>query len=53
MMQTDVVGILVNQCRVSSITRATGLAVDDNLGVETNWGWCLKVIQDVKAVGNS
>jgi hypothetical protein len=53
MVNTDVVGILVNSSGISTIARASSLAIDDNLGVKTNWGCSLKIVQDVEAVSNS
>ena len=51
-MNTDVVGILIDSSGISTIARASSLAVDDNLSVKTNWGCGLEIVQDVEAVSN-
>jgi len=49
-VESSIVGKLVNLSGITAIARASSLAVDDDLSVKANWGWCLEVIQDVEAV---
>ena len=49
---TGVVGILVDEGGVSTIARATSLAVDNSLGVETDGGGTEATVQDVESVSD-
>jgi len=49
---TRVVGILVDTGRVTTVTAATSLAVDDSLGIQAYGGGILQVVKDVKSVGD-
>jgi hypothetical protein len=40
----------VDTAWVSTLAAATSTAVDNNLSVESNWGWVLVLKQDVKSV---
>ena len=51
-MNANVVCILVNSCRISTIARASSLAVDNNLSVETNGSCSLEIVQNIEAVSN-
>jgi hypothetical protein len=37
-LESNSVGVLVDESWVSSIARSTGIAVDDGLSIKTNWG---------------
>jgi len=37
---------------VATVARATGLAVNDGLGIETDRGWVEATVQDVESIGN-
>jgi len=50
---TSVVSVLVNLTWVSTVTRATSLAVDDNLGVKANRGRVFSTVQNVESIGDS
>jgi len=43
-------GIFIDCTRITSIAGATCLTVYDSLSVQTNWGWGLKIVQDVESV---
>ena len=47
-------GELVDATWVSTVAGATGLAVDDNLSIETNWCGFLvgALVEDVESVSN-
>jgi len=49
---TDVVSVLVNLGGVATITGATSLAVDDNLGVEADRGSVFATVQDVESISD-
>jgi hypothetical protein len=50
--QAGIMSILVNLSRVSTVTRATSLSVDDNLSVNRNGGSSLEVVQDVESISD-
>jgi len=52
-LQSNLICKLVYQCWITTVARSALLAIDDNLGVNTNGGWGLEVVEDVKAVSNS
>ena len=45
-------GIPVDKARVSTIARATGRAVDDDLSVEADRGGSQVTVQDVEPISN-
>ena len=53
MWDTDVVGVPVDTAGVSTVTGATFLAVDDNLGVQGDGAIRHEVVQDLEPVSDS
>jgi len=51
--ETNFVGVLVDLTGVTTVAGAASLAVDNNLGVETNGGVSLEIVEDVESVGDS
>lgn len=50
--ETVSTGIGVDIAWVSTVARATSLLVNNNLSVQSNWGWDFQVSQDVESVSN-
>jgi hypothetical protein len=46
------VSVLVNLSGVATIAATSSLAIDDSLGVKTDWGGVLQLIQDVESVSD-
>ena len=50
---TSLVSVIVNESWITSIARATDLAVDDSLWVKTDWGWGRESVHDVESISKS
>jgi len=51
-VDTSVVSVLVDTGGVATIARAASLEVNDDLGVDSNRGGGLEVVQDVESVSD-
>ena len=43
-------GVLVDTTWVSTVAGSTSSAVNNNLGVESNWGWALISLKDIESI---
>jgi hypothetical protein len=49
---TRVISVLVDTSWVSTLAGSSSIAVDNNLGIQGNWGWALQVVHDIESVSN-
>ena len=52
MNETNIMCVFVNLTRVTSIARATSLTVNNNLSIQSNWGWAWKIIKNVESISD-